>query len=126
MGSARHDGKLERLIALGACATTDALSLGRHADLITVPSGSVLRSEGQHEPWSYCVLAGSALVSAQDEAIAVVGTGAWLLGQVQGATAGASPVSVVAGTDLEVLSFRPRDLTAAVAEIPGLLTTRRG
>lgn len=125
MGSARSDGKLERLIALGACATGDALSLGRYADLVAVPSGTLLRSEGQYEPWSYCVLAGSALLSAGDEAVAVVGTGAWLLGQVQAGRTAASPVSVVAGTDLELLSFRPRDLHAAVDEIPGLLSNRR-
>lgn len=126
MGSARQDGKLERLIALGACGMGDALSLGRHADLITVPSGTLLRSEGRHEPWSYCVLAGSALLSASDEAVAVVGRGAWLLGQLQGGGTATSPVSVMAGTDLELLTFRPRDLTAAIAEIPRLLTTGRG
>lgn len=126
MGSARSDGKLERLIALGACATGEALSLGRHADLITVPSGTLLRNEGQHEPWSYCVLAGSALLSARDEAVAVVGQGAWLLGHVQGGGTAASRVSVVAGTDLELLVFRPRDLSAAVDDIPGLLANGRG
>lgn len=121
MGSTRTDGKLDRLVALGACATRDALVLGRHGDLSTVTSGTVLRTEGHHEPWSYCVLAGTVLLSAGDEAVAVAGKGAWLLGQVPGYGASASPLSIVAGTDVELLCFRPRDLGEAMSDIPGLL-----
>lgn len=121
MATARTDRKLDRLIALGACSSRDALSLGRHADLTTLVGGAAVRTEGLYEPWSYYVLSGTALVSAGDEAIAVVGGGAWFLGQVSGHQGGPSPVSVVAGTDLELLALRPRDLEAAVAEIPGLL-----
>lgn len=121
MGSTRTDRKLERLITLGACSAHNALALGRHADLVTLPGGTSVRTEGHYEPWSYYVLAGTALLSAGDEAVAVVGSGAWLLGHVPGQHGGVSPVSVLAGTDLELLSMRPRDLDAAVADIPGLL-----
>lgn len=121
MGPTRTDGKLDRLVALGACATRDALTLGRHADLSTVTSGTVLRTEGFHEPWSYCVLAGTVLLSAGDEAVAVAGKGAWLLGHVPGCSAAPSPLSIVAGTDVELLCFRPRDLGAAMYELPALL-----
>ncbi|MGH9274473.1 MAG: hypothetical protein ACRDZU_07485 [Acidimicrobiales bacterium] len=121
MGPTRTDGKLDRLVALGACATSDALTLGRHGDLSTVTSGAVLRTEGHHEPWSYCVLAGTVLLSAGNEAVAVAGAGAWLLGHVPGSAAAASPLSIVAGTDVELLCFRPRDLGEAMSELPGLL-----
>lgn len=123
MGSTRADGKLKRLVALGACSTRDALALGRHADLSTVASGTVLRTEGGHEPWSYCVLGGTVLMSAGDEAVAVAGKGAWLLGQLPGYRYAASPLSIVAGTDVELLCFRPGDLDETLYEIPGLLST---
>lgn len=121
MGRTHSDRKLDRLITLGACSPRDALSLGRHADLVSLPGGTALRTEGRYEPWSYYVLAGTALLSTGDEAVAVVGGGSWLLGHVPGQHPGASPVSVLAGTDLELLSLRPRDLDAAVSEIPRLL-----
>jgi len=121
MGSTRPDRKLDRLVALGACSTRDALSLGRRADLITIEGGAAVRTEGHYEPWSYYVLAGTALLSSGDEALAVVGGGSWLLGHVPGRQRGTSAVSVLAGTDLELLALRPRDLDAAVSDIPGLL-----
>lgn len=122
MGSTRTDRKLDRLIRLGPCSRRDALTLGRHADLVTLAAGTPVRTEGRSEPWTYYVLAGTALLSAGDEAVAVVGGGSWLLGHVPGQHGLPSPVSVLAGTDLELLSMRPRDIDAAMTEIPGLLS----
>ena len=113
----RTDAKLDRLAAAGLCAAgsgLDLLALGRLGDLTTVREGDVLRHEGGREPWSYCVLEGAALLSTAHEPVAVAGPGAWLLGQLPGRGRRPSPVSVVAGRDLELLAFRPNDADEAL------------
>ncbi len=121
MRSTTTDSKLERLIALGACEARDAQRLGRRGDIVVASGGTVLRHGDHHEPWSYRVLSGTALLSTDGEAVAVVGEGAWLLGDLPGTRRAAPPLRVVAGTDVELLAFRPRDLGAALIEIPTLL-----
>ena len=110
------DRKLARLAAAGLCrgAATDLREVGRLGDLTSVDSGVVLAHEGGHEPWSYFVLGGAALLSAGDTPVAVAGAGCWLLGHVPGREHRAMPYDVVAGSNLEVLAFRPRDLGAAL------------
>lgn len=117
----RTDAKLERLAASGLCPSArDLLALGRLSDLATVPSGAMLQREGGREPWPYCVLEGAVLLSSSDEPVAVAGPGAWVLGQVPGRRHRPAAVSAVAGTDLEVLAFRPHDLDELLGRIPGL------
>ena len=110
------DAKLQRLATAGLCAgsTRDLLALGRLGDLAVVSGGTVLREEGGHEPWSYCVLSGAALLSAGNEPVAVAGPGAWLVGRLPGRGRRPSPVSVVSGGELELLAFRPSEADLAL------------
>jgi len=120
------DAKLERLAAAGLCsarAARELRELGRLSDLATVVGGEVLAREGGYEPWSYYVLDGTALLSSGDAPVAVAGAGAWLLGHVPGRARRASTVSVVAGSQLEVLAFRPSDLGVALDRVPDLART---
>jgi hypothetical protein len=118
----RPDKKLERLAAAGLCSADSSalLGLGRLGDIANIADGTVLAREGGHEPWSYFVLDGAALLSAHSTPVAVAGPGAWLLGHVPGGAVRDASVSIVAGSDLEVLAFRPRDLAAAVSLVPEL------
>jgi len=110
------DQKLARLAAAGLCPgmATDLREVGRLGDLAVVADGTVLAHEGGHEPWSYFVVSGAALLSTGDAPVAVAGAGCWLLGRVPGRAHHAAPFDVIAGSDLEVLAFRPRDLGAAL------------
>lgn len=119
---ARPDKKLERLAAAGLCSADSSalLGLGRLGDIANVADGTVLAREGGYEPWSYFVLDGAALLSARNAPVAVAGPGAWLLGHVPGGSARNASVSIVAGSDLELLAFRPRDLASAVTFVPEL------
>jgi hypothetical protein len=112
----RTDAKLHQLAAAGVCAGTarDLVALGRLGDLSTVSAGTMLREEGGHEPWSYCVLSGAALLSAGGAPVAVAGPGAWLVGRLPGRGPLPSPVSVVSGGELELLAFRPAEADAAL------------
>jgi hypothetical protein len=114
--ASQTDNKLARLAAAGLClgTATDLREVGRLGDLAVVADGTVLAHEGSHEPWSYFVMSGAALLSAGDAPVAVAGAGCWLLGHVPGREHHATPYDIVAGTDLEVLAFRPRDLGAAL------------
>jgi hypothetical protein len=118
----RPDKKLQRLAAAGLCSADSSalLGLGRLGDITNVADGTVLAREGGHEPWSYFVLDGAALLTAHSAPVAVAGPGAWLLGHVPGGATRNASVSIVAGSDLEVLAFRPRDLGAAVSLVPEL------
>ncbi len=119
--AARTDTKLDRLAAAGLVdrrSAGDLLAVGRLGDIVTIASGTAVR--GGNEPWTYCVLDGAALLSDGDRPLAVAGPGAWLLGQVPGHDRPVSPLSVIAGTDLEVLAFRPHDLEAAIPHLPAL------
>ena len=111
------DRKLERLAKAGLVddrSLRDLVALGRLGDVAHITSGDTLRDEGSNEPWSYCVLSGAALLSSHDEPVAVAGPGGWVLGHVPGRSRVASPLSVVAGTDLELLAFRPGDFAEAM------------
>ncbi len=121
------DGKLERLAearVLPGATANDLLHLGRLADLVTIPSGEVLAVEGVPSPWSYVVLDGAALLSSCGRPLAVAGAGAWLFGtgcMADGRQAPhPAPVSAVAGSEVEALTFRPQDLRVALDLLPGL------
>lgn len=118
------DEKLARLATspagLGRTAA-ELRALGRLADLAVVPAGTVLQREGSWEPWSYCLLGGTMLLSAADVPLAVAREGAWLLGAGHGRSRSTVPVTAVAACDTPALCFRSSDLAQAQSELPGLL-----
>lgn len=118
----RPDLKLQLLAgsALGAgLSRDDVRELGACADVIDFPAGALVQHEGAHEPWTYCILGGAALLSSHERPVAVSGPGAWLLGGPDGAPA----VTSLAATDLTLLCFRPSDVARALHALPGVLPT---
>ncbi len=116
----RTDGKLDSIAAgLAHLRPAEVRELGRLGDLVSVDGGTVLVHEGGHEPWSYCVVRGAALLSHDDAPVAVAGAGSWVLGRVQGERMQPARLQVIAGDALEVLAFRPADVEAVLRSYAG-------
>jgi CRP-like cAMP-binding protein len=113
------DGKVDKLRELPALAPLHDEDLRRVAaagELATIPSGTVLITEGQPARWCYLLLSGSVESSAGGAAGLCAGAA---IGDAEVLARSAAPATVTAATDLVVLAMGSREFTSLLDSCPG-------
>lgn len=110
-----RDTKLDTLAASALCdgwSRSQIFELGRLADVVEVPAGTVLDTAVGPRSWSYHVLEGT-ILGTDGTDLSLTTAGGWLHGRPA-----VSPGSAVAVSDVRALVFRRRDLATAVTLLP--------
>jgi CRP/FNR family cyclic AMP-dependent transcriptional regulator len=115
-----RDDKLDLLADVGLFSGLNRKELtlvGRSADQVRAPSGTVLVEEGKPGHEFYLLLDGSAVVRRSGRRIATLGPGSYF-GELAILDGGTRSATVVADSDVTMLVLGQRQFLGVLAEIP--------
>ena len=104
------------------CTARERDALRRRADIIDLPAGTTLTSEGEASRWFYAVLDGQALVCRNGAVVGRFGAGD-PVNEVAVLRNEAADATVTTETPVRVLAMGRREFLGALDDTPGL--TRR-
>ncbi len=117
-----RDEYLEHLAAVplfARCTKAQLQEIGRVADELNLPAGSVLTRQGDVGSQLFVIVGGTASVTRDDQLVATVGKGDFV-GEL--AVLGRIPrnATVTADSELDVLVLTPAGFSQLLDDIPGL------
>ncbi len=117
-----RDEYLEHLAAVplfARCTKAQLQEIGRVADELNLPAGSVLTRQGDVGSQLFVIVGGTASVTRDDQLVATVGKGDFV-GEL--AVLGRTPrnATVTADSELDVLVLTPAGFSQLLDDIPGL------
>jgi CRP/FNR family transcriptional regulator, cyclic AMP receptor protein len=117
-----RDEYLEHLAAVplfSRCTKSQLKEIGRVADELTLPEGSVLTRQGDVGAQLFVIVGGTATVTRDGQEIAKVGTGDFV-GELAVLSRTPRNATVTAETALDVLVLTPAGFSQLLDDIPGL------
>ncbi len=117
-----RDAYLNHLAAVplfAKCNTAQLREIGRVADELTVPEGTVLAREGAYGSELFVIVEGTARVTRDGAAIATVGPGGFV-GELAVLSRTPRNATVTAETKMDVLVLTATGLSQLLDDIPGL------
>jgi CRP-like cAMP-binding protein len=104
---------------LATCNKAERSWIRRHADVVTIPAGTVLVREGEGARWFYAVIDGEVAVSVDGDHTQTLGRGE-PVNEIEVLRNEPSPATVAAATDVRVLVMGRREFLGMLDEVPGL------
>lgn len=119
--SGRHDRQklLSHVALFSACTGKELDRLARHAEIVDIPSGDVLMTEGEAGHEFYVIIDGTVEVTVGGTTVAVVGAGGYV-GEQALLDPGPRTATVTAVSDVQAVLLSSREFYAAVDDVPGL------
>lgn len=118
-GKDEHLQRLSEVSVFRALSRKDLEVLGRAADTVSAPAGTVLVREGQTGREFYVVLDGEVAVTVGGDEVAALGTGEWF-GELALIDPGPRDATVTARRDTELLVIDARRFRPLLDEVPVL------
>jgi CRP-like cAMP-binding protein len=104
---------------LANCTRAERSWIRRHADLVSVPAGTVLIREGEGARWFYAVIDGEMAVTVDGDRTQSLGRSE-PVNEVEVVRNEPSPATVSAATDARLLVMGRREFLGMLDEVPGL------
>jgi CRP/FNR family cyclic AMP-dependent transcriptional regulator len=117
-----RDEYLENLAAVplfAECSKRQLQEIGRVANELTVPAGTVLTREGDAALEMFVVIRGTASVTRNGQPVATIGTGGFV-GELAVISGTSRNATVTAETELDLLVLTTTGLSQLLDDIPGL------
>jgi CRP-like cAMP-binding protein len=117
-----RDSYLEHIAAVpifAGCSRAQLREIGRIADELTVPEGTVLARQGAVGSELFIIIEGTAKVTRDGQEVATVGPGGFL-GELAVLARAPRNATVTAETKMDVLVLTPVGLSQLLDDIPGL------
>ncbi len=117
-----RDEYLEHLAAVplfARCTKSQLQEIGRVADELTVPAGTVLARQGDVGMELFVIISGTATVTRDGQVVATLGRSSFV-GELAVLARVPRNATVIAETDLDVLVLTPSGLNQLLDDVPGL------